>query len=236
MDDKDKMLDKIKKCLALGKSSNEHEAAAALRQAKALMEKHGVSDLDMAAAEASERRARAGATRTPANWETALASRISDAFGCRILFSYNPRKDCGEWVFIGTGAAPEIADYAFRVLFRQAKNARAQHIKGLLKRCKAASKVRRADLFCESWVHAVASTISKFSGGDDNSGAIDAYTSKRYPALKSLNSRDRNGDRSLRNHDYNDLTAGAAAGRSAKLHRGVDGSRSTLSLEGKVYG
>ncbi|HWV46432.1 MAG TPA: DUF2786 domain-containing protein [Nitrospira sp.] len=43
MDDKARILEKIKKCLALGKSSNAHEAAAALRQAQKLMDKHGVS-------------------------------------------------------------------------------------------------------------------------------------------------------------------------------------------------
>ena len=232
MNDRGKILDKIKKCLALGRSSNEHEAAAALRQAKALMEKHGVSDLDMAAAEASEMRARAGATKTPSNWETALGYLIADAFGCRIIFTYNPRKDCGEWVFIGTGEAPEISDYAFRVLFRQVRNARTDHIKGRLKRCNPASKVRRADLFCEGWVNSAGSTITKFAVTEDKSEAIDAYTSKRYPALKRLNSRDRNVVRSLRDHDFNDVAAGAAAGRSAQLNRGVGGCGNIPKLGG----
>ena len=39
----DKILDKIKKCLVLASSANEHEAAAALRQAQKLMEAHGIS-------------------------------------------------------------------------------------------------------------------------------------------------------------------------------------------------
>lgn len=44
MNDKSKILDKIRKCLALGKSSNEHEAAAALRQAQKLMAMHRVTE------------------------------------------------------------------------------------------------------------------------------------------------------------------------------------------------
>lgn len=47
MDTKQKVLDKIKKCLALGKSSNANEAATALRQAQALMRKHGITELDI---------------------------------------------------------------------------------------------------------------------------------------------------------------------------------------------
>ena len=36
------LLAKIRKCLALARSANEHEAAAALAKARQLMEEHGV--------------------------------------------------------------------------------------------------------------------------------------------------------------------------------------------------
>lgn len=45
MSERNKVLDKIRKCLALSTSSNEHEAAAALRQARKLMDAHGITDL-----------------------------------------------------------------------------------------------------------------------------------------------------------------------------------------------
>lgn len=45
--DRAKALDRIAKCLALSKSANEHEAAAALRQAQKLMAIHGISDDDV---------------------------------------------------------------------------------------------------------------------------------------------------------------------------------------------
>ena len=45
--DKEKVLDKIKKCLALGESANEHEAAQAIRQAQMLMKKYGISEIDI---------------------------------------------------------------------------------------------------------------------------------------------------------------------------------------------
>lgn len=66
--DNEKIIDKIKKCLALSRSANEHEAEAALRQARKLMEAHGVTDLDIEAAEAQERRRKAGAKTKPSNW------------------------------------------------------------------------------------------------------------------------------------------------------------------------
>lgn len=48
---REKVLDRIRKCLALSKSANEHEAAAALRQAQKMMDQHGVSEDDVAGVE-----------------------------------------------------------------------------------------------------------------------------------------------------------------------------------------
>ena len=231
MNERERIIDKIKKCLLLSASSNEHEAAAALRQAKKLMEQHAVSDLDIQAAEASEMRSRAGAIKHPANWETVLASRIADAFGCRIVFGYDWKKDCGEWVFIGTGAAPEVAEYAFKVLFRQGKTARAEHIKFRLKRCKPGTKTRRADLYSEGWVSSVTALISRFSGGETKPEAIDAYMASRYPALDSLKARDRNADRNTSERDLMDYYHGKNSGRDAQLNRGMGGVAPTLALE-----
>src|SRR5512138_3426898 len=41
--DRNKAIERIRKCLALSKSPNEHEAAAALRQAQKLMQSHDIS-------------------------------------------------------------------------------------------------------------------------------------------------------------------------------------------------
>ena len=45
--DKERILEKIKKCLALSKSANEHEAAQALKQAQALMREYGITDIEV---------------------------------------------------------------------------------------------------------------------------------------------------------------------------------------------
>src|SRR5690348_8415840 len=46
-DDKTRAMEKIRKCLALSKSANEHEAAAALRQAQKLMQMHDLDENDL---------------------------------------------------------------------------------------------------------------------------------------------------------------------------------------------
>lgn len=232
MSDRAKILDKIKKCLALSTSSNEHEAEAALRQARKLMEAHGITDLDIQAAEAEERKAKAGAKSNPASWETMLAVKVGDAFGCRVIFSNGYFWDeKGEWCFIGCGAAPEVAHYAFTVLHRHAKRAREEHIKTKLKRCKVATKTRRADLFSEGWVRSVVGTIAAFSGNDQQAAAIDTYMAKHHPNLSTLKSRNRNDGRKLRDHEYDDYAAGSRSGRNAQLNHGIGGTAAPLALE-----
>lgn len=235
MSDRNKVLDKIRKCLALSTSSNEHEAAAALRQARKLMDAHGITDLDVLAAEAEERRAKAGVESRPSNWETHLACLVADAFNCRVIFSQGrwvpAGRRPGEWCYIGCGAAPEIAQYAFTVLHRQARRARDEHIKQRLKRCKLATKTRRADLFSEGWVRAVAGTVSEFAGNEQQVAAIDAYLAAHYPSLRNLDALNRNDGRKLRDHEYDDWASGHKSGRDASLSRGIGGSGHPLALE-----
>lgn len=225
MTDQDKILDKVKKCLALSSSSNAHEAEAALRQARKLMEAHSLTEEDVHAAEASEHKSDAGAKFHPALWETMLATKIADAFGSRVIFfgsAYWGEK--GRWSFIGCGPDPEIAHYAFDVLVLQAKRARTSHIKTKLKRCKTAIKTRRADLFCEGWVRSVTGVIAAFCETQQKCVAIDAYMAKHYPDLATLKTRNRNDNRRFRDHECHDYAAGCESGRNARLNRGVSGS------------
>ncbi len=57
--DREAVLKKIKKCMALSGSANEHEAAAALRQARALMEKFNLSAETVLASTVGESRVKA---------------------------------------------------------------------------------------------------------------------------------------------------------------------------------
>lgn len=230
MSGRDKIIDKIKKCLALSASSNEHEAAAALRQAKILMESHGVTEVDVLAAQADERRAKSGAKSKPANWEAMLVAKIADAFNCRVIYASGFWNRLGEWCFIGCGAAPEVAQYVFSVLRCQAKRAREEHIKANLKRCKTVTKTRRADLFSEGWVWSVTKTIASFAGNEQQTAAIEAFTEKHYPSLGSLKTRDRNDGRKLSEREYDDYSAGHRSGKDAQLNRGVGGVGETIAL------
>lgn len=218
--DKQTAIEKIRKCLALATSANEHEAATALRQAQALMRKYGVEDGDILMAEVSEAKVKAGAKAKPVKWESQLSSAVAVAFGCRKIFVQEWK--AGYWTFIGCGPAAEIATYAFTVLMRQLRKARSVYQQTHCKRLVPASRTRRADLFCEAWVAAVRRQIEAFAGTPANEEALETYMAKEYADLGSLVPRDRQAGKNLRSGDVDARLAGWNAGREAQLNHGVD--------------
>ena len=144
--DKQKVLEKIKKCLALGESANEHEAAQAIRQAQILMKKYGISEMDVELSAVTEKGVPVAATLP--TWHQVLISQCAKAFGVK---SYK----CTQWGlaearFFGIGIKPELAAYAYEVLLRQLKKERREYIKTELKAVRLPrNKTARADQFCK---------------------------------------------------------------------------------------
>lgn len=213
-----KTLEKIKKCLALAQSANEHEAAIALRQAQALMREHGVSELDVLTVDVSTCDMRSRAKRAPAQWEMTLMNRIAHAFDCELAFHHGD--DEGRWVFIGVGSAAEVAQYTAAVMLRQALKARdAYSAKKLARVTVRENKVRRADLFCTGWVSVATSLV--VGSGRPAHPALLAYMHVQYGKAASITGNNRNESRKLREYEYGDYAAGQAAGHGAQLNRGL---------------
>lgn len=225
MSDRDAIIAKIKKCLALAKSNNEHEAAVALRQAQKLMQQHGITDFDVEHADIQEEATRAGAATKPPRWECALSNRVAEAFSCRV---YLRSGMCGHWVFVGATPAGEIARYAFEVMFRQVKRARKEYIGTKLKRC-TTTRTRRADLFCEGWVIGATALIERFAGNDEQKARVAAYLEEKH-TLHGFAGTNRNAGRKLAERDYGDMEAGHTSGQQAQINRGVGGVSAPLEL------
>lgn len=113
--EKDRILRRIKKCLALSSSDNEHEAAAALRQAKRMMDKYGIDIADATEPDfdvhdlSSGKRSKSKLTQA----EKALYGVVSRFFGCTLY------SDKGWPIIVGVSPAPKIVEYAANVLLRQ---------------------------------------------------------------------------------------------------------------------
>ena len=217
--DRKKALEKIKKCLRLATSANPHEAAAAMRQAQALMKEHGVgqADVDMSGVEVST--AVAGSKVTPAKWVSQLSQTVAKAYACKVLFA----SGIGRWNFVGEIA--EVASYTMTVLLRQIRQARRDFILTTLKRCKPATKIKRADVFCEAWVSAVYEQVMQFANAE-LSPAVELYLSHHYPDTVQKKPRDRAATTRQRFglRALSDSMHGLLAASDVRLNHGMTGT------------
>lgn len=222
--DRDTALAKIKKCLALSKSAEPHEAAAALRQAQKLMQQFDLGEQDVSLSDVRE--ARVSAASTAANlWEVELVSLCADSMGCEVfarqLGFYNMAGNfvrSREYVFIGLDAAADVAAYAFSVLQRQCVKARKFHIQTQPRQCKPATKTARGDAFARGWVSGVRHLVERFAQPARNEQLLLEYLKAKHPNLKP--EKVRNSERG-RAQDAGHFGSGHQAGQKAELHRGV---------------
>ena len=176
--DKQKIIDKICKCLRLSESCNPNEAASALRQAHGLMKKHGVTEDQILANNVSESAVESISRYNPPYWVLALSNIVAQAFECRVFVSrrYGRRP---EFRFIGMDISPEIASYTFNVLYRQLKQARRDFSYELEIEDRA-EKDRRTDVFAQAWLFRVGRTVSEFVDNPSDKAIIDEYIEEKY--------------------------------------------------------
>lgn len=219
--------------MALAKSNEPHEAAAAVRQAQKLMESFGISHPELLAAGVSESWVKSGATRTPPRYEVVLASMVTGAFACDMIFTRQANKKCtridGGYCFIGVEPSSEIAAYTFQVLSRQLRKARAGYIKTALKRHRK-NKTAAADQFCEGWVVAVRDLISNVVPFADQVKAIEAYKKVHYAVTSTVEVRSRELAHPRQNTGH--FHGGFVAGQSAQLHNAMPGATQHALLGG----
>ncbi|MBZ9574590.1 DUF2786 domain-containing protein [Modicisalibacter sp. MOD 31.J] len=223
-------LEKIKKCLALAESDNPGEAAAALRQAQKLMAKHNVTSSDLRFSEVGESQAKSHGAQNPPRWVWFLMHTISDVFSVENLNSYVSRYGRTEShaVFIGLGDAPNVAAYAYEVLYRQLATDRRRYLESLPKRLLRKTKTRRADLFAEAWVRAVRCKVEAVAMSDEDKALVKRWKEAEYSEMEKAKHRCHEG---LRDGDLPALRAGAEAGSKASIFRGVSAREADAQLE-----
>lgn len=215
--DHNKALDKIKKLLRLAASDNPHEAAAAMRQARSLMEKYRLEESDIQLSDVYECAARSGSKITPPQWEANMAGAVTKAYACNLVFM----SGIGEWRFVGEMA--ELASYTMTLLLRQVRQCRRDYISVHLKRCKPATKTKRADVFCKAWVSTVRQQVMTFAGNDEPSTAAAAYMLKHHSDTEKLNCRERNANKGAGVRTITDAMHGVLAAGEVRLNHGVGG-------------
>lgn len=215
------ILKKIRKCLALSKSANEHEAAAALAKAKAIMADHGIDEAMLAMAEIEEHAARGTGAMKPAAWESILVMAVEHALNVMSFIDTDASRR-----FVGRGPLAEIASYSFLVLFRQLKAARKAYISTKLRRCSLAGKRARADVFSQGWASVVYRKIAAMAPRAPIDDALTNYLVVQHPGLVPVGTR----EAKINNRNAHDYWNGAASGRQANLNQGVGGAEAQRLL------
>lgn len=210
------LLLKIRKCLQLARSANEHEAAAALAKARELMEVYGISVDDLAMAEIEEATARSTRNIRPSVWECHLNAAVNRALGTISFLD-----GAGDRVFVGRGPTPTIASYAFTMLFRQLKIARSEYIRIKLKRCKPGRKRQRADVFSQGWAWGVVQKVKDIAPERQEDPAIERWLAVQHPGLVSVGAR----SAAVKGQALsNDWWQGHQSAGDVTLNHGVSGS------------
>ena len=223
---RDEALQKIKKCLALAASSNEHEAAAALRQAQKLMQQFDLTASDVDLADVSEQPQKA--QNVPlVNWEANLAHMVADAFGCHLFTRVNRgwpvlghTRSTRSFVYVGVGAAPEVAGYAFDVLSRQCAKDRRAYMGKQPKNCKPKTKVARGDTYAQGWISGIRGMLEAFAGNQQHQELIARYMEHNHPEMGSQTPKDRITGKNITNNDF---YHGRKAGQDVNLNHGLTG-------------
>ena len=240
-----KILGKIKKCLALGQSDNPHEAATAIRQANALMQKHGVNTSHVARAQVGQASAtsRTMARDKPAAWEANLAATVGRAFGCQLLIDRSRYKNVrngyankGEFIFIGQAAQAEIAAYTTEVLARKCRNSRKAWITQMFsdistKDISRAERSRAGDMFATGWVQAIRKLVRDFANPPEIQQAIDQYANETTTGPDMAPARKPLGKSQSSELDAACIGEGMRAAAGESLYRPMDGRQEQGLLE-----
>lgn len=223
-----RIAEKIAKCLALAASDNSAEAAAAKRQAQALMDKYNLTSSDVAASQVHEQHSKTGGKNRPPLYLCQLAGIIAKAFGCESIISPG-----GGWLdsqvkFLGLGIKPELASYTFAVLRRQITKDRTAY-SATLKRYKRENKIRMADTFCEAWCWKISQQVQEFAGTEQELMAIAAYKQQKWGDSLTNNPRTRKTE--PHPNAVAAIIAGTNAARDVSLHKPVQSKRGALLNE-----
>ncbi|WP_028314687.1 DUF2786 domain-containing protein [Desulfatibacillum aliphaticivorans] len=220
--DHSQIIEKIKKCLALGRSSNVNEAASALRHAQAMMEKYNISMDEVAMSDISGQKTQeAQGANNPPRHIGFLIDKVRALFRCSTvsLPGWDGRNYTFAVDFIGRTPNPEIAAYTFDVLRRRLVAGRKAYMASLPKRLKRATKTKRADLWSEMWVLAAFKNLPKPPLTEEEDRLITAYMDQKYPALVDSKPRKKHN---VSIHDVQAMMDGSEAGSQVYVRHGVN--------------
>lgn len=239
-DERERVIRKIKSCLALSGSSNQNEANTALRQAQTMMARYRLTDADVAAS-AVDSAGRSAKCKDVPRWHRDLATVAAKSMGCIVMRTvYKNLPIPSQFTFVGVAPACELAAYAYDSLLSQIKRDRADFLRTSSASDRNTTR-RHADDFCAAWVSQVHKQVMSFAAandlGQDNSRALVVLAERDKAAIDAW-MKAKHGDvpearqpkpRSVHAASF---FRGIDAGKHAKLHQAVNGQNPAVNVAG----
>lgn len=229
---------KIKHCLALAQSSNENEAATALRQAQALMREYRLTEMDVKLSDVGEVESQFSRNERRPMWDQQLSAAVAEVFGCTSLrhrrWCETKQRILERATFVGVTPAPHIALYAYEALLTKLTLARKEYTAGVRsgKHRSSYSAKTAGDHFALAWVGQVYGKLRALipKGEDDGparpSDGRDLVAVQAHDKALIIEYLANNGVGKARKAretelDMNAQIAGMLAGRNVDLHAGL---------------
>ena len=214
----EKVLEKLKKLLALAKSDNPHEAALALQRARKLMQFCNITQADLALSDIDESVSHywAAGSVNPPRYMLGLLDIIQVAFGVKSVIHSGFKPSVG---FYGNKERVELASYTWEVLARQLIAARKSYIAQQNRRIKNKTKTSRGDKFAEGWVLAVRREVRLFAVSRGERELAKRWFEQKYPDSGTTTGREagKSCDADMSRH------IGYREGENVRLHQPVSG-------------
>lgn len=240
---------KIKHCLALAQSSNENEAATAMRQAQALMREYQLSEIDVKLSDVGEvESSMSRAERRPV-WDRSLSAMVAQVFNCKTLRYQHwctiKNRRVERATFVGVSPSQHIALYAYETLLTKLTLARNEYVAGVRagRHRSDYSPPTAGDHFAIGWVSEVHRKLyALVPRGEEDQLLEQRCTGRDLVAVESQHQAliteylsDKNVGKARKAReaelDFNAQIAGMLAGRKVDLHAGLaSGSEGLLAL------
>lgn len=223
--DRAKALEKIQKCLALGKSPNEHEAAAAMRQAQNLMRNFDISEKDLGmlgfAEESVQTAIQCGRGAKIPLYLSSIVRLVRHAFGVSAFYSPTLLKTDYNYkvTYVGREDRVMLAAYAHTLIARAVERSWIQHqvdnpwVKG--------QHGARAG-FVIGWISGVREKIEAFANTPEDNKGAQLYIEHNYGKLSPLVPNKQKVQRGT-------MEAGAEASDGFSIHTPMNG-RETVKI------
>lgn len=126
---RERIIEKVRKLLALSNSSNEHEAALAAAHAQRLLAEHNLAMSELEVKEEGAGEAELLVAKTVAKWLSSLFATVANAFDCFPIVTTN--QDNSRLRFIGVGEDPGVAACTLQYLIKDLRRLASGYLSNL---------------------------------------------------------------------------------------------------------